>query len=232
MTNSLKVVVTKDGSHTLFVPELNEHYHSSFGAVTESRHVFIEAGFREASRKLDRLKILEVGFGTGLNALLTLLEAEKLQKEVSYTAIEAYPLDITLVGKLNYPELQALEEYPAAFRRIHLVSWIPYPPSLISHQQITNYFSIQKIHCSLEDYRPSSVCFDLIYFDAFAPDKQPEMWSEKIFASLSQSMVPGGILVTYCVKGEIVRRLKSLGFLTEKLPGPPGKRHMLRAIKM
>jgi tRNA U34 5-methylaminomethyl-2-thiouridine-forming methyltransferase MnmC len=183
-------------------------------------------------QKFNTLNVLEVGFGTGLNALLTLIEAEKPQKEVSYSAIEAFPLDIKLVEKLNYPEILGSEEYAANFRDLHHVSWIPHPPSPIHYYKITDHFGIQKIHCSLEDYRPSSACFDLIYFDAFAPDKQPEMWSEKIFAALYHSLIPGGILVTYCVKGEIVRRLKNLGFLTEKLPGPPGKRHILRAIKM
>ncbi len=228
----MKVVVTKDGSHTLFVPELNENYHSTFGALTESRHVFIEAGFREAARKPDQLRILEVGFGTGLNAFLTLIEAEKIQKEVSYTAIEAFPIDFTIINQLNFTETTGLKEYSDAFSILHHASWIPHPQSPITHQHITDYFTIQKILCKLEDYRPSSGNFDLIYFDAFSPEKQPEIWSEQILGSLFNSLVLGGILVTYCVKGEVVRRLSKIGFKTEKLPGPPGKRQMLRARKI
>jgi len=246
MTNSLKIVETADGSSTLLVPALNEHYHSTFGALTESRHVFIEAGFLPACEKFDNLNILEVGFGTGLNALLTIAEAEKLHKQVSYTAIEPYPVDVTLINKLNYTDEPDLKNYAAAFSILHHASCISCPPSPIlhhdsciphpsspnHHNRITAHFTIQKIICKLENYQPPPVSFGLVYFDAFSPDKQPEMWSETIFKKIFDSMTPEGILVTYCVKGEVVRTLRKIGFRTEKLPGPPGKRHMLRTVKI
>jgi tRNA U34 5-methylaminomethyl-2-thiouridine-forming methyltransferase MnmC len=218
------VVETADGSCSLFVPELNEHYHSAFGAVTESRHVFIEAGFRPACEKPGPVNILEVGFGTGLNALLTIAEAERLLKEVNYTAIEPFPVDITIIDKLNYTEAPDLKKYAAAFSILHLAS-------SIQHQKISHHFIFEKINSKIEEYNPPPATFGLVYFDAFAPDKQPEMWTGEIFRKIHESMIPGAILVTYCVKGEVVRRLKALGFSIEKLPGPPGKRHMLRAVK-
>ncbi len=177
----MKIVQTADGSDTLFVPELNEHYHSTFGAIHESRYIFIEHAFKAIEPDKHPVFIFEVGFGTGLNALLTDLTAKALRREVHYTAIEKYPLEKEVWGQLNYPQLEEN--------------------------------------------------FHIIYFDAFGPDVQPDLWSEEIFQNMNRLLETGGIFITYSCKGEVKRNLKAAGFESEKLPGPPGKREILRARK-
>jgi tRNA U34 5-methylaminomethyl-2-thiouridine-forming methyltransferase MnmC len=210
---------TADGSHTLFIPEINEHYHSVNGAIQESVHVFIGAGLRQLPK--DKIRILEIGFGTGLNALLTLLEAEKREKsQVEYYAVELHPLPAECIAALNYEE-KACPERTGLLESLHSTPWdIPV--------SITNRFILHKIKgdcqcCEL----PSSI--DLVYFDAFAPDKQPEMWNQKIFNTLHACMAEGGILTTYCAKGSVRRMMQKAGYSIERIPGPPGKREMLRA---
>jgi tRNA U34 5-methylaminomethyl-2-thiouridine-forming methyltransferase MnmC len=213
---------TADGSNTLFVPELDEHYHSINGAVQESKYVFIEAGLRQCSK--DYVSILEVGFGTGLNALLTLLEAEKSKKYIHYCGVELYPLPIDLIRKLNYTQDLPLSDQNL-YLKLHEADWG-------INNNITNFFSIIKL---AEDFtrleKNLSDNFDLIYFDAFAPDKQSEMWTQDIFDLLYSKTTEGGILTTYCAKGIVRRMLQSAGYIVERLPGPPGKREMLRAVK-
>ena len=196
-TNHIKreLQLTADGSHTLFIPEMDEHYHSVNGAVQESRHVFIEAGLHHLERR--EITILEIGFGTGLNAFLTLLDAEACQRKIHYCSIELYP---------------------------HQAEWNV-------AVQVTEFFELHKIQgdsntCALPDR------IDLIYFDAFAPDKQPEMWNQEIFNRLYARMTGGGVLTTYCAKGVVRRMMKEAGYSVERIPGPPGKREMLRAIKL
>jgi len=225
MTNSLKVVETADGSHTLFVPGINEHYHSTFGAIAESRHIFIDAGFRAVSDKFQQINVFEVGFGTGLNALLTQIEAKKSETPVIYTSIEANPLEKVIWSVLNYPEITGIPGSAEMFEKINSMPWG-------KTGSISSRFDLLKIHGKLEEYYPDTGVFHLVYFDAFAPDIQPSMWSESIFRRIYDSMVPGGVLVTYSVKGKVVRSLKNIGFKIEKLPGPPGKRHMLRVTKL
>lgn len=219
----MQLIITSDGSHTLFVPRLNEHYHSTFGALTESLHVFLQAGFESLPGKQE-VSVFEVGFGTGLNALLTCLSSIEKGIHTTYYAIESEPLEKELTGKLNYgnllpDKLKSCE----LFATIHLAPW---DETLKIHPN----FSLHKIHASVIGYRPDFT-YDLIYYDAFAPDKQSDVWKPDIFRTLFEKMNPGGILVTYCVKGEVKRMLRQAGFDIEKLPGPPGKREMLRGRK-
>lgn len=215
------IQLTADGSHTLFVPSLDEHYHSVNGAITESVHIFIRSGLHHSHVKNPR--ILEIGFGTGLNAFLTLLETERLNKTVEYTTLELYPIEVEKIRLLNYPEKVSpgrAEDY----YRLHEVTWN-------ENHRLTSCFSLYKIQADFTSY---IFCgkYDIIYFDAFAPDKQPEMWSQSLFDRLFACMNEGGILTTYCAKGVVRRILQTAGFQVERLPGPPGKREILRATKL
>ena len=217
----IKLEKTADGSYTLFVPEMDEHYHSVKGALTESEHIFINMGLKHTT--IAEPHILEIGFGTGLNAFLTLLEAERNQRKIHYTTLEKYPLNAEVLQQLNYPEIIAPEAAELYYKMHHVVWNVPVT--------ITPYFTLQKIET---DYTKFSFQqkYDIIYFDAFAPEKQPEMWSQQLFDNLYQTLNPGGVLTTYCAKGVVRRMLQSAGFTVERLPGPPGgKREILRGNK-
>ena len=217
----MEIEKTADGSYTLFVPELDEHYHSVKGALTESEHIFINMGLKHSSAPSPR--ILEIGFGTGLNAFLTSLEAEKDNRSIFYTTIEKYPLDMETIKLLDYPELIAPEE-SKLFYSIHNAGWN-------SPQTISGNFTIEKIEGDFTEYRFRNG-YDIIYFDAFAPEKQPEMWSQTLFNNLYEVLNDDGILTTYCAKGAVRRMLQEAGFIVERLPGPPGgKREILRGTK-
>jgi len=219
-SKSNKLVLTEDGSHTIFVPELNEHYHSTHGAVQESNIVFLESGYDY--HRADPLHIFEVGFGTGLNALLTALRSAQTGRKVFYTSIEKYPVDKEITEKINYPEF-AGENGEDMFIKIQESKW----GEMV---KISDSFSLLKIMGDMiTDNIPGK--YDLIYFDAFGPDKQPEMWKEDIFRKISSVINAGGVLVTYSAKGEVKRLLRSCGFTVSLLPGPPGKREMIRAVK-
>ncbi|MDR2449361.1 MAG: tRNA (5-methylaminomethyl-2-thiouridine)(34)-methyltransferase MnmD [Prevotellaceae bacterium] len=211
-------IITDDGSHTLFVPELNETYHSIRGAVQESLHVFLRAGFHYiVSCPITLpLQILEVGFGTGLNALLTWQEAERLRFPVHYETVEKYPLSAEEAAALNYPEREKLA-------CLHGGRWeVP--------EVLSPCFTLCKKHVDLLEYTPAGH-FDVIYFDAFAPDVQPELWDKNIFCKLYDALNSGGALVTYSAKGTVKRTLRETGFEVQRLAGAMGKRHMIRAIK-
>lgn len=213
--------MTADGSHTLFIPEMDEHYHSVNGAVQESRHVFLEAGLHHQRKQ--HISVLEIGFGTGLNAFLTLLDAEATRRFVHYYSFELYPLDASFVEHLNYGKLIS-PEHAGYFPALHAAAWN-------EPVNITDHFILHKIQGdSNRSELPKEI--DLVYFDAFAPDKQPEMWNQDIFNKLFASMNEGGILTTYCAKGVVRRILKEAGYTVERIPGPPGKREMLRAVKL
>jgi len=219
----LVLQVTGDGSHTLFLPDLNEHYHSVFGAINESRHIFIQAGLNFAAQKSDKIKILEIGFGTGLNALLTYIEAEEKKLIIDYSSIELYPLKEEIYSILNFSEQIHYQNIKNIFIKLHECPW--------EHEVIfSDHFSLNKKNCSLHDYIPENQVFDLIYFDAFGPDVQPEMWTSDVFRKMTSALKPGGVLVTYSTKGAVKRNLKEAGFSIEKLPGPVGKREILRGI--
>jgi tRNA U34 5-methylaminomethyl-2-thiouridine-forming methyltransferase MnmC len=224
MNQELILTKTADGSHTLFVPGLNEHYHSINGAIAESRHIFIEAGFKAVPGKTRTVNLLEVGLGTGLNVLLTFLESERSGRKVNYVALEPFPPAMDLIGQLNYPGLIGSCEERLIFSKIHLIPWeVPH--------YISENFVLYKIRQGIEQVSLSPDKFNLVYFDAFSPEVQAEMWSAEIFQKIFQSMEPGGILVTYSAKGEIRRTMKAAGFEVEKLPGPAGKREITRAMK-
>ena len=217
----MKLEQTADGSYTLYVPELDEHYHSVKGALTESQHIFIDMGLKHSS--VTAPHILEIGLGTGLNCVLTLLEAKESQRHVHYTGIERYPLNEEIIHKLNYPSIigkECEEDYFA----IHQAPWE-------EDVCLSPWFTLHKLEGDFTHYSFEQK-YDIIYFDAFAPEKQPEMWEQSLFDNLYQVLNEGGILTTYCAKGVVRRMLQTAGFKVERLPGPPGgKREILRAIK-
>lgn len=213
--------LTADGSHTLFVPHLNEHYHSVNGAIQEANHVFLDAGLHECRK--NEVTVFEVGLGTGLNALLTALYAEKYQKIIKYTSIEAFPLSLDIVEKLNYASI----EDTSLYHKLHEVEWE-------SKQDISENFILTKIEADFTSFDFSKLenQIDVIYFDAFAPDIQGAMWSQSIFDAMYSICKPDGILTTYCAKGVVRRSMQAAGFAVERIPGPLGKREMLRARKL
>lgn len=217
-----RLQLTGDGSYTLFAPELGEHYHSVFGALQESQHVFLKAGFELVRQKRKTIRIFEVGFGTGLNALLTLLQQG--DAHVSYTTVEPFPLQPEIIAQLNHA---ALFDDPAAghlCKRLHDSPWE-------QNIEITPGFNLFKLRAGIQDVNIVKDEYDLVYFDAFAPEIQPELWTSEVFMLLYAAMFDGGVLVTYSAKGDVRRNMLAAGFSVERLPGPPGKRHMLRAIK-
>lgn len=217
-----QVIYTADGSTTVFLPEMEEQYHSVNGAITESVHVYIERGY--LFHKTPDPIVLEIGFGTGLNCFLTALKAEELNRPTFYYSIDKYPLPNTVIDQLNYAERYA-PEASLLFNRIHECSW--------NEQHIVSKcFTLCKLELDLvtgilDKVQPCHV----VYFDAFGPDKQPEMWTETVLAKVADVTLPGGVISTYSAKGEIKRKLISLGYQMEKLAGPPGKKEMLRGIK-
>ncbi len=211
--------VTSDRSHTLWHPLYGENYHSLHGAIQESLHVFIGEGYRHTDA--EPLHILEAGFGTGLNALLTLREVLQSGRHVHYTAVELHPLPPELVRQLNYPALLEMDE--RFFLSLHEAPWG-------SNKMITPGFTLLKLE---SDLLASSFpgMYDLVYFDAFSAAVQPELWTEEVFGRIGRHMHKGGVLVTYASRGNVRRALQRCGFTVEKVPGPPGKREMLRAVK-
>jgi len=216
-----QVIYTADGSHTIFVPELNEHYHSVHGAVQESQHIFLNKGFETC--KADPLFILEIGFGTGLNALLTAIRSNSGYRKVYYTTIENHPLKDEITGSLNHFKY-AGEKGEEIFHLIHSALWN-------QSVMISENFYLEKIENDFTKFHLNGK-YDLIYFDAFGPDKQPEMWTKELFSGIAAVTNKNGILVTYSAKGEVKRSLKACGFKVTLVPGPPGKRQMIRAVKI
>lgn len=219
----IELEITEDGSHTLFVPSLNEHYHSINGAIQEARHVFIDAGLNQCEK--NQINILEVGFGTGLNTFLTILETQTRDIRINYTTTELFPVPSSLVEKLNFPS-KIDTQTTTLFHQIHSIEWE-------KRKQITPNFSLLKLKIDLtrQPVQSDLDSYDIIYFDAFGPDKQPEMWNASIFKNLYNLCSNKGILVTYSAKGSVRRALKSIGFEVERIQGPPGKREMIRAVK-
>ena len=218
-----ELFVTSDGSHSLFSEKYGVSYHSKYGAVQETKHVFIESGLRLKAVVQSHVRILDIGFGTGLNALMTLLEAHRRDISIDYTAIEAYPVDPPLVAKLNYIEQLGVPEFADAFQKMHTMPWEE--EALVSPD-----FTFSKYQMQFEEVEFDQK-FDLVYYDAFAPNAQPELWEADVLKRMYDALDEGGVLTTYCAKGVVKRNLKGLGFLVESLPGPPGKREMTRAIK-
>lgn len=216
-----KIIVTADGSSTIHLEEWNEHYHSIHGAIQEAKHVFIKSGLSLFSNT--SISILEIGFGTGLNGFITFLEAKKLNLKVDYVGVEAFPVSKEEINCLNYVHELKATEYKSVFNEMHQAKWE------IKNSISANFYLIkrQQFFNEINDVN----AFDLIYFDAFGARVQPELWTEEIFQKMFNSLKPNGVLVTYSAKGSVRRAMQTVGFLVEKLPGPPGKREMLRAIK-
>jgi tRNA U34 5-methylaminomethyl-2-thiouridine-forming methyltransferase MnmC len=217
-----KLIITEDGSHSIVMPALNVSYHSIHGAIQESKHVFIEAGLNHVLKNYhpQQLHILEMGFGTGLNVLLTAIEAEKQKINIHYTAVEEFPISIDEAKSLNYPELL---QHKDLFQNVHQSEWD-------RDVVISEHLTIRKEKVNLINFSVNNQ-FHLIYYDAFDPTAQPELWTKEVFEKLFRILYQNGILVTYCSKGDVRRAMMSAGFTVKKLPGPPGKREMLRAMK-
>ncbi|MCG8311494.1 MAG: tRNA (5-methylaminomethyl-2-thiouridine)(34)-methyltransferase MnmD [Cytophagales bacterium] len=220
-----KFLITADGSHTLFIPELDETYHSVHGAIQESRYVFIDQGldFFVRLKCVKSIKVFEVGFGTGLNALLAALYSNDRQVKVSYQSIEAFPLTEKEIIQLNYPTLIDHKSSGALFQKIHHGLWETW-------NDISAYFRLSKINKKIQDFDPGKC--DVCFYDAFAPSKQPDMWKKDVLAKICKALTDNGVFITYCAKGQLKRDLKALGFEVESLKGPPGKKEMVRAIKI
>jgi tRNA U34 5-methylaminomethyl-2-thiouridine-forming methyltransferase MnmC len=215
------LIITADGSHSLLNVELNETYHSVHGAIRESRHVFIREGLAYwLGRNTGRASVLEVGFGTGLNALLSLEASQVENREICYETLEAYPLEKEICQQLNYGDRVVGSD---TLNELHECSWGKV-------HNLTNLFSFIKHEVRLEDFHVVKDSYDVIYYDAFAPSRQPDMWVVPILAKVVSGLRPAGIFVTYCAKGQLKRDLRDLGLRVETLPGPPGKKEMVRAV--
>ncbi|WP_299004233.1 tRNA (5-methylaminomethyl-2-thiouridine)(34)-methyltransferase MnmD [uncultured Shewanella sp.] len=225
--NEIKVQLTKDGSHTLFNTALDDSYHAHNGAISESQHVYIEAGFAALEKHFKQVNILELGFGSGMNAILTLQSAlattGKIERPIYYTSIEAYPLSIEIISQLNYKD-QLSTELAHLFHMLHRASWN-------CDVEIIPGFTLHKVHGKLQDFQTSKDDFNLIYYDAFAPSKQPELWTQNNFDKIIKLMEKEGMLVSYCANGQFKRNLKAAGFTVKAYPGALGRREMTRAWK-
>lgn len=217
-----QIITTADGSHTLRVNEWHETYHSIYGAVQESKHVYIEAGLKPLLQKSKSVSIFEMGFGTGLNAFLTMLESSKAAVKTYYETVEMYPLNESEYSVLNYAKtVSSAQEY--LLQKIHKAAWN-------RAVDLNPNFTLAKYDNNLLDYQTSHT-FDLVYFDAFAPDIQPELWSENVFEKIYSLMNPEAVLVTYCSKSIVRKSMQRVGLQVKKMPGPVGKREIVRAVK-
>lgn len=219
-----QAVLTADGSMTLSVPNSDEHYHSTHGALQESKHVYIQNGLLQIQKSA--VRILEIGLGTGLNCLLTydtFLKSEHIHK-IEYTAVEAYPIEPDIIAELGYHNLIKSIDSEKFLKQLHT------SPANTTFEAATNFYCLLH-HRKIEEITLPKNEYDLVYFDAFGPRTQPEMWSEEILQKMFDSIDSGGMLLTYCAKGSVKRSLKSIGFVVESLPGPPGKREITRALK-
>lgn len=217
-----KIIQTSDGSKSLYLPQYDETYHSRHGAVQEAYHVFIRSGldlFEDGAQ----VRILEMGFGTGLNCFITWLEAQRRNLKISYCGLEAYPVSLDVCRELDYPAALDREESQILFESLHQSPWD-------RTVEIDKSFELSKVKSTLSDFKATTF-YDLIYFDAFGPRVQPDLWTESVFEKMYQALDSQGILVTYSAKGSVRRALQAVGFEVERLPGPPGKREMLRARK-
>ena len=218
-----KIFETADGSHSIYSEQFGVSYHSKYGAIQETQHVFIDAGLGLKAILQPKIDILDIGFGTGLNALMTCLEAQKRNLTIHYTAVEAFPISLETVQSLNYGEILKEETVNDIFLKMHEANW-----GETIH--ITEHFIFTKLKSKFQKLTFQSA-YDVVYFDAFAPSAQPELWETPVLKIMYDALRPTGVLTTYCAKGEVKRTMKAIGFGIERLPGPPGKREMTRATK-
>ncbi len=220
-----EIMITEDGSRTLYFPSLDESYHSFHGALAETMHIFINAGLRFVASQTSSITLFEMGFGTGLNALMTFMETRSLGiAQVHYVSVEAYPVERAVCRALDYPSLMTAQDAGAVFEKMHALPWGTPAP-------VSPHFMLHKIEASMEAVELEKEHFDLVYYDAFAPNLQPELWSEALFRRVYGAMRPGAVLVTYSAKGAVKRALRGAGFSLESLPGPKGKREITRASR-
>jgi tRNA U34 5-methylaminomethyl-2-thiouridine-forming methyltransferase MnmC len=219
-----EILLTDDGSVTIHLPEWNEQYHSKHGAIAEAIHVFIKTGLTHWLRENDssEVSVLEIGFGTGLNAFLTSLEAIEKNLQINYSGIEAYPISDEEIEQLNYASL--LDASEEEFLKLHQSNWG-------ASSEISENFTLTKREQFFSEIKDAAL-YNVIYFDAFGARVQPELWTEEIFELMFDALKPNGVLVTYSAKGSVRRAMQTVGFVVERLPGPPGKREMLRATKV
>jgi len=223
-----KLILTDDGSHTIEIPELSVNYHSTHGAVQESNHIFIDAGLRYLNStcrfgRNGELRIFEMGFGTGLNALLTLIEAESLEQKIYYEVVELFPLTADEAALLNYCDILSRKDLQSSFDLLHSCAWR-------EDVRVSADFTFRKFNVSLIDYDTNNP-IHLIFFDPFDPVAQPDLWTQEIFQKMFSILQKDGILVTYSSKGSVRRAMQAAGFEIEKIPGPPGKKEIVRAVK-
>jgi tRNA U34 5-methylaminomethyl-2-thiouridine-forming methyltransferase MnmC len=218
-----EIIITEDGSHSIAIEQTTITYHSRYGAIRESKHVYIEAGLKKLLNQKSCINIFEMGLGTGLNALLTLIHAEQNNQKIYYQTIDEQFLEKQFFEKLNYCQQLEKPGLQSTFIELH---------NCESEKEIliNSFFSFKKSQTSLQNYSFNK-SFDIIFYDAFAPRAQPELWTAEIFTKLFTALNPNGLLVTYCSKGSVQRAMQAAGFVVEKLPGPPHKREILRAIK-
>jgi tRNA U34 5-methylaminomethyl-2-thiouridine-forming methyltransferase MnmC len=218
--SSRELQITEDGSHTVYWPEYHQHYHNSKGALEESLHVFLRAGLDTVQQE-GCTEVFEMGFGTGLNPLLTLLDTEEKQRHIRFTSLEAFPLTEEEYLPLNYGGLLGHPQAGEWLRAMHAAPWGEWV-------RMSPHFELRKVQDDLLAWLPDQL-FHVIYFDAFAPNPQPELWSEEVFRKMFAMLHPGGVLTTYCAKGAVKRAMRAAGFEVEALPGALGKREMTRA---
>ena len=223
----MKVVCTDDGSNTIYLEDMDETYHSRYGALQESNHVFIKNGFRYVlgDEHGKTIRVFEMGLGTGLNAVLTAMESRKLRFPVEYTSIEPNPVPGHIIDLLDYGRILNHPSGETILHEIHHADWGEFV-------RLHNYFKFRKIKTTLQDMGPEITGFDLIYYDAFAPGKQPEMWHIDVLEKIYEIMDDKAVLVTYCAKGQVKRDLRDVGMSVQTIQGPPGKKEMIRGIKL
>ncbi|EDP94868.1 tRNA (5-methylaminomethyl-2-thiouridine)(34)-methyltransferase MnmD [Kordia algicida OT-1] len=221
-----KIITTKDGSTTIHLEDWNEQYHSTHGAIQEAQHVFIKTGLHHLQKMFNpvQIHILEIGFGTGLNAFITFLEAQKHQVDINYHGVEAYPVASAEITQLNYIHQLKAENDRATFTKMHACDWE-------TETALSENFKLTKRQQFFDEINDQAK-FNLIYFDAFGARVQPELWTVEIFQKMYEALKKNGVLVTYAAKGSVRRAMQEVGFTVERLPGPPGKREMLRATKI
>ena len=223
-SNPISLLQTEDSSHTLYSERFKATYHSTRGAISESKHVFIQNGLQYVHEQFQakEIAILEVGFGTGLNAFMTYLYSKENDLKINYHSIEAYPVQLAAVSQLNYTN-EFSEQDKIVFNQMHQQEWN-------REGQVSNSFTLTKHLCLVEEFN-SQQKFDIIYFDAFSPSEQPELWTEQMFKKMYDLLNENGVLVTYCAQGQMKRNMKQVGFKNQSLPGALGKREMTRGLK-